>query len=105
MPQKNTKTLLNLLFAIPHFCVFQCTQTTSIKTKYSTFINQVPEDIKLKFSKMHNLIPSEEVRDLSQQLFKCTKFDHNGLSGGNNSIDALRCKVKDEYFFIPPICR
>lgn len=54
---------------------------------------------------MYNIIKTEEVRILSQELFECTIFDHNGLNGGNNSDEALRCKVKDEYFFIPPRSR
>lgn len=54
---------------------------------------------------MYNIINTEQVRILSQELFESTMFDHNGLTGGNNSDEALRCKVKDEYFLIPPRSR
>lgn len=54
---------------------------------------------------MYDTIKTEEVRILSQELFESTVFDHNGLSGGNNCHEVLRCKVKDEYFFIPPRSR
>lgn len=54
---------------------------------------------------MYDIAKTEEVRVLSQELFESTMFEHIGLNGGNNSDDALRCKVKGEYFFIPPDSR
>lgn len=67
---------------------------------YHEFIKNLPLKTKEDLNSC-NLLETSDVRDLAKKYFESTVFDHNGLSGGNNSELALKCKVKDDYFLFP----
>ncbi|XP_023954455.2 DNA N6-methyl methyltransferase [Bicyclus anynana] len=76
-------------------------ETAKIKNMYNELLTQLPSDVILDVREKYDLLETSEVRDLAQKYFESTVFDHHGLSGGNNSDAALKCKVKDEYYLIP----
>ncbi|XP_075981291.1 methyltransferase like 4 [Anticarsia gemmatalis] len=80
-------------------------ETTEVKNLYERFIENLPAPIKESVVSKYKLLNTSDVRDLSKQLFESTVFNLEGLSGGNNSDIPLKCKVKENYFFMPPHSR
>ncbi|XP_073953178.1 N(6)-adenine-specific methyltransferase METTL4-like isoform X2 [Choristoneura fumiferana] len=73
---------------------------------YEQFLAEIPITLKTK-CKMQTQSPcnTSDVRNLAQNLFESTVFDHKGISGGNNSDTALKSTIKNETFLIPPNSR
>lgn len=72
---------------------------------YQEFLVDIPTELKAKILSTKSSSNTSDVRDFARNLFESTVFEHAGLSGGNNSDEPLKCKVKDEYFLIPPKSR
>lgn len=72
---------------------------------YHEFILEIPTELRATISLAKTLSSTSEVRDLALKWFESTMFDHAGFNGGNHSHAPLKCKVKDEYFLIPPKSR
>ncbi|XP_030030594.2 N(6)-adenine-specific methyltransferase METTL4 [Manduca sexta] len=111
----NSHTLLAKLFNIvsensksrkrKYNCDRFSVETTKVCKMYEKFIKDLPEDIKVNIKNKYMSMDTSNVRDMSKTLFESTIFDHSGLNGGNNSNAPLKCKVKSEYFLIPPRSR
>ncbi|XP_050352898.1 DNA N6-methyl methyltransferase [Nymphalis io] len=89
----------------PRECSQIIEEASLIKQMYKDLYEKIPIEIKQNISNKYDLLDTSLVRDLSRKYFECTAFDHKGLSGGNNSDGPLHCKVKDDYFLIPPNSR
>ncbi|KOB63399.1 Methyltransferase-like protein 4 [Operophtera brumata] len=77
-------------------------ETLAVRQMYQEFFLDIPTGLKANLSITKTLSNTSSVRDFAQKLLESTTFDHAGLNGGNSSDESLRCKVMDEYFFIPP---
>lgn len=73
---------------------------------YEQFLAEIPISLKME-CEMQTESPysTSDVRNLAQNLFESTVFDHKGIIGGNNSDTALRSTIKNESFLIPPNSR
>lgn len=71
---------------------------------YQEFLLDIPTGLKATIS-TKTISNSSNIRDFARMLLKSTTFNHAGLNGGNSSDESLKCKVKDEYFLIPPKSR
>ncbi|CAK1550790.1 unnamed protein product [Leptosia nina] len=80
-------------------------EASAVKAMYCDLIKILPSTLKNATLNKYDLLDSSTVRDLSKQLFESTKFDHSGLSGGNNSETPVMCDIKGEQFLIPAKCR
>ncbi|KAI8420240.1 hypothetical protein MSG28_008781 [Choristoneura fumiferana] len=82
---------------------YECSE---VKAMYEQFLAEIPITLKTK-CKMQTQSPcnTSDVRNLAQNLFESTVFDHKGISGGNNSDTALKSTIKNETFLIPPNSR
>ncbi|XP_041984569.1 uncharacterized protein LOC121737089 isoform X2 [Aricia agestis] len=87
----------------PRKCDEVLKETGIIRELYQTFLTKIPEGMRENI--FQDDYETAEVREHSKRLFELTQFDYNGLKGGNNSDDALKCLIKDEYFLIPPKSR
>lgn len=76
-----------------------------MKNLFCTFLDEVPNDIKLKIKTKFQLLNTSDVKSLSKHTIESALFNHMGINGGNTSDIALKCKIKNEYFLIPPQCR
>ncbi|XP_073953182.1 uncharacterized protein isoform X4 [Choristoneura fumiferana] len=81
-------------------------ECSEVKAMYEQFLAEIPITLKTK-CKMQTQSPcnTSDVRNLAQNLFESTVFDHKGISGGNNSDTALKSTIKNETFLIPPNSR
>ncbi|KAJ8717153.1 hypothetical protein PYW08_005552 [Mythimna loreyi] len=80
-------------------------ETSKIKGIYQRFIEEVPSNIKESLISQYKLLDTSDVRDLSKRLFEGTVFELMGVKGGNNADTALKCRVKESNFLIPPHSR
>ncbi|XP_047536308.1 N(6)-adenine-specific methyltransferase METTL4 [Vanessa atalanta] len=114
--EKSNYTLIGKLFSInnskqkgnkkrPRECSQIIEEASHVKQMYNDLYEKIPIQIKQNIRDKYNLLETSLVRDLSRKYFECTLFDHKGLNGGNNSDGPLCCKVKDDYFLIPPKAR
>lgn len=76
-------------------------KASKVREYYNDFIKNVPNTLKENLTKKSQLADTKEVRDLAQQFFETTLFNHNGISGGNNSLKPLKCKIGSNEFLIP----
>ncbi|XP_050674521.1 N(6)-adenine-specific methyltransferase METTL4 isoform X2 [Leptidea sinapis] len=72
-----------------------------LKEIYNDFINIFPSRLKSKVNVTYDLLNTGAVRDLAKTLFEKTVFYHEGLTGGNDSDNALICTINGEEFLIP----
>ncbi|KAJ8717796.1 hypothetical protein PYW07_005726 [Mythimna separata] len=80
-------------------------ETATVKGIYQRFIEEVPSEIKDNLISKYKLLDTSDVRDLSKQLFEATIMDLMGVKGGNNADTALKYRVKESSFLIPPKSR
>ncbi|VVD04735.1 unnamed protein product [Leptidea sinapis] len=74
---------------------------TMLKEIYNDFINIFPSRLKSKVNVTYDLLNTGAVRDLAKTLFEKTVFYHEGLTGGNDSDNALIFTINGEEFLIP----
>ncbi|RVE47752.1 hypothetical protein evm_007641 [Chilo suppressalis] len=101
---KNTKNSVNNRKRKHDQNIFTA-ETINVKNRYEKFKENLLCNTEDKIQKEFDDLTTKEVRELSQNLFEATIFHYAGKSGGNNSETSLRCKIENDYFFIPPKCR
>lgn len=87
-----------------HICNFYL-QTKVVNNMYNNFLSELPAKTKDKISRLHYPSDVSTIRDTAKELFEFNNFDHNGLSGGNNSDEPLKCTLQSEDFLVPPNSR
>ncbi|XP_013187493.2 N(6)-adenine-specific methyltransferase METTL4 [Amyelois transitella] len=76
-------------------------ETLVIQEKFEKLLFYINSEIKDELCQKHNILDTQAVRELAQELQKSTIFRFIGFNGGNASNFPLKCKIKEDYFLIP----